>query len=117
MDETEKPGCPKCGALITTLNAYAKEESHYIVYLDSAKFDPDLDSLGYDYQQCVEGSTTHTDFKCPKCEATLFSSKVPTGPWTGTSWSDTQPQDVIDFLRKANVIPEDEVVPDDEVVE
>ena len=106
MDETEKPGCPKCGALITTLNAYAKEESHYIVYLDSAKFAPDLDSLGYDYQQCVEGSATHTDFHCPKCEAVLFSSEA-----------DTQPQEVIDFLRKASIVPEDEVVPDDEVVE
>jgi len=106
MDETEKPGCPKCGAMITTLNAYAKEESHYIVYLDSAKFDPDLDSLGYDYQQCVEGSTTSTIFNCPKCDATLFNIQ-------GTS---TQPEDVIDFLRKANVVPEDEPVPDDEVV-
>uniref|UniRef100_A0A6M3LX35 Uncharacterized protein n=1 Tax=viral metagenome TaxID=1070528 RepID=A0A6M3LX35_9ZZZZ len=105
MDETEKPGCPKCGALITTLKAYAREESFYRVYLDSAKFDPELDTIGYDYQQCVEGSTTHTDFICPNCGETLFSSEA-----------DTQPQEVIDFLRKANVIPEDEAVPDEEAV-
>lgn len=106
MDETEKPGCPKCGALITTLKAYAREESFYRIYLDSAKFNPELDTIGYDYQQCVEGSTTHTDFQCPECGATLFSSE-----------QDTQPQEVIDFLRKADIVPEDEVVPDDEVVE
>ena len=104
--EDAKPGCPKCGTIVTELNAYAKEESYYRVYLDGAKFDPDLDSLGYDYQQCVEGSTTKTNFNCPKCEATLFSSET-----------DTQPQEVIDFLRKADAIPEDKVVPDDEVVE
>ena len=105
MSETKNPSCPKCGAIVTELKAYAKEESYYRVYLDSAKFDTDLDSIGYDYQQCVEGSTTHTDFLCPKCGATLFSSE-----------QDTQPQDVINFLRKASTIPEDEVVPDDEVV-
>ena len=105
MDETEKPGCPKCGAIVTELKAYAKEESFYRVYLDSAKFNTELDTIGYDYQQCVEGSTTHTDFLCPECGATLFSSEA-----------DTQPQDVIDFLKKADAIPEDEVVPDDEVV-
>jgi len=106
MDETENPGCPKCGALITTLKAYAREESFYRVYLDSTYDMPDSElSLGYDYQQCVEGSTTHTDFQCPECGATLFSSE------------DTQPQEVIDFLRRATAIPEDEPVPDDEVVE
>lgn len=104
--EAAKPGCPKCGAIVTELKAFAKEESHYRVYLDSAKFEPELDSIGYDYQQCVEGSTTHTDFLCPECGATLFSSE-----------EDTQPQEVIDFLRKANIIPDDEVVPDDKVVE
>lgn len=104
--ETDKPGCPKCGALITTLRAYAREESYYVVYLDAGKYDPELVSLGYDYQQCVEGSTTHTDFQCPECGETLFSSE-----------EDTQPQEVIDFLRKANAVPEDEIVPDDEVVE
>jgi len=103
--EDAKPGCPKCGAIVTELKAYAKEESFYRVYLDSAKFNPDLDSLGYDYQQCVEGSTTHTDFNCSSCGMTLFSSD-----------EDTQPQDVIDFLRKADAIPEDEVVPDEEAV-
>jgi len=89
MDESMEPECPKCGAKITTLDAYAREESYYVVYLDSAKFDPELDSLGYDYQQCVEGTTTHTDFECPQCKEVLFTAK-----------GDTQPQEVIDFLRE-----------------
>ena len=82
MDELKKPTCPKCGAKIVTLAAFAKEESHYEVHFDSDG------SLGYDYQQCVEFSTTHTDFKCPQCRETLFTAE-----------ENTQPQEVIDFLR------------------
>ena len=48
--EEAKPGCPKCGAIVTELKAYAKEESFYRVYLDSAKFNPDLDSIGVKYE-------------------------------------------------------------------
>uniref|UniRef100_A0A6M3MA71 Uncharacterized protein n=1 Tax=viral metagenome TaxID=1070528 RepID=A0A6M3MA71_9ZZZZ len=82
------PICPKCGKPIDELKAYAREESFYRVYLDSAGLDYDIDSLGYDYQQCVEGSATHTDFQCPECGAILFSSEA-----------DTQPEEVINFLK------------------
>jgi len=81
MNPTKNPECPKCGAEIVTLAAFAKEESHYEVHFHSDGF------LDYDYQQCVEGSTTYTEFRCPRCREILFTAK------------DTQPQEVIDFLR------------------
>jgi len=79
----EVPTCPKCGKELTVLEAFAKEESKYEVYYNRGG------TLGYDYQECVEGSTQHTDFCCPYCHAVLF-----------TSDDTTQPQDVIDFLRE-----------------
>lgn len=80
------PICPECGKEIDCLNAYAKEESLYIVCLETFET---RDSLNYDYQQCVEGSTTGTDFMCPECEESLFLIED----------DNTQPEEVISFLQ------------------
>jgi predicted RNA-binding Zn-ribbon protein involved in translation (DUF1610 family) len=81
------PVCPECGKQIDELNAFAKEESKYTVVLET--FDDGSHSLNYDYQQCVGGSTSGTDFMCPKCEQSLFLIED----------EDTQPEEVINFLR------------------
>lgn len=94
------PICPECKAEIDRLNAFAKEESKYEVYLEKfvgvpgGPFKDDSYSLGYDYQQAVSGSVTGTDFMCPECEQSIYLIED----------EDTQPELVIRFL-KGEVFP------------
>lgn len=79
--------CPKCGNEINWLKAYCTEENKYSVELEEGVHQAFV--LDWSSSEIVEGSCTKTEFECPVCDETLFT----------VEGSDSQPKEVIAFLR------------------
>ena len=75
--------CTKCGEEIKELTAYSHETNKYTVTLT------EQGTLEWGLSETVESSATKDEFQCPLCEAILFT----------TDGIDSQPQDVIEFLK------------------
>ena len=83
--------CPKCNDEIDSLNAYSIEMNKQKVTVDES-FPNVHATLDWGRTEVVECSCTKIDFECPNCDATLFTTK-----------GDSQPKEVIEFLKGAKV--------------
>jgi hypothetical protein len=77
------PKCPECKREIDTLNAFSTEVNKQEVMLNK-----DGKTLDWSETETVESSCTKTEWECPFCEATLFT--------TGGS---PYPEEVVNFLK------------------